>query len=82
MLDWAKHISLPVHVLLTKSDKLKKGPASATLLRVRATLNKIAPEFSAQTFSSLKRTGVDEAHARLDQWFAYSDAPRDRGSIS
>ena len=70
MLNWANHISLPVHVLLTKSDKLKKGPASSTLLKVRAALQQINPGFSAQLFSSLKRTGIDEAHAKLDEWFA------------
>jgi len=72
MLNWANHISLPVHVLLTKADKLKKGPASSTLLKVRSALQKIDPVFSAQTFSSLKRTGVDEAHARMDEWFGYA----------
>lgn len=77
MLDWASQIGLPVHVLLTKADKLNKGPASSTLLQVRASLHGIDPAFSAQTFSSLKRTGIDEAHARLDAWFeigAGSDA--------
>ncbi len=69
MLDWARHISLPVHVLLTKSDKLNKGPASSTLLKVRAELRRLAPSFSAQTFSALRRHGIDEAHARLDAWF-------------
>ena len=69
MLHWADHIALPVHVLLTKADKLKKGPASSTLLKVRAELHKINNAFTVQTFSSLKRSGIDEAHARLDTWF-------------
>jgi len=69
MLDWASQIALPVHVLLTKADKLKHGPASSTLLKVRSVIQKINPMFSAQTFSSLKRSGIDEAHAKLDQWF-------------
>jgi len=69
MLDWAGQIALPVHVLLTKADKLKHGPASSTLLKVRAAIHRINPLFSAQTFSSLKRSGVDEAHAKLDEWF-------------
>jgi len=73
MLNWAKHISLPVHVLLTKSDKLKKGPASAAVLKVRAALHEINPEFTVQAFTSLKRSGVDEAHARLDAWFGFAD---------
>jgi GTP-binding protein len=75
MLNWASHIALPVHALLTKSDKLKKGPASAAVLKVRAELRNINPEFTVQAFSSLKRTGIDEAHARLDEWFGYADDP-------
>ncbi len=69
MLEWADDIALPVHILLTKSDKLKKGPAKSTLLQVRAALQKINPTFGAQTFSALKRSGIDEAHAKLDEWF-------------
>jgi GTP-binding protein len=69
MLEWANHIALPVHVLLTKSDKLNKGPAKSTLLKVRKELQHINPGFSAQTFSSLKRSGIDEAHKQLDAWF-------------
>ena len=74
MLDWARHISLPVHVLLTKSDKLNKGPASSTLLKVRAELSRLDPGFSVQTFSALKRSGVDQAHAKLDSWFGLPSA--------
>lgn len=72
MLDWAGHISLSVHVLLTKSDKLKRGPASNTVLKVRAELEKLNPAFTVQEFSSLKRTGIDQAHAKLDEWFGYA----------
>lgn len=75
MLHWAHHIALPVHVLLTKSDKLNKGPANATLLRVRSALHEIDPAFTAQAFSALRRTGVDEAHDRLDEWFGYASKP-------
>ncbi|MGB5668917.1 MAG: YihA family ribosome biogenesis GTP-binding protein, partial [Sedimenticolaceae bacterium] len=78
MLEWAGQISLPVHVLLTKSDKLNRGPANSTLLKARATLQKMNPGFSAQTFSSLKRTGIDEAHAKLDEWFGYTGDQPDR----
>ena len=67
MITWCNHIGLPVHILLTKSDKLKKGPASASLLKVRKYL-KETPQNSAQLFSSLKKTGIDEAHAKLAEW--------------
>lgn len=69
MLQWADHIALPVHVLLTKADKLKKGPAASTVLKVRQTLTAMNAAFSVQAFSSLKKTGIDEAHQRLDDWF-------------
>jgi len=69
MLNWASHIALPVHVLLTKADKLKYGAANNTLLKVRDAVQKINPMFSAQAFSSLKRSGIDEAHAKRDEWF-------------
>jgi GTP-binding protein len=69
MLQWADHIGLPVHVVLTKADKLKKGPAASTRLKVQDELVKLNPQFSVQTFSSLKKSGIEEAHAKLDQWF-------------
>jgi GTP-binding protein len=70
MLEWAGRMGLPVHVLLTKADKLKRGPASAALLQVKKALREMEGEFSAQLFSSLKRTGIEEAHRKLDRWLA------------
>ena len=69
MLDWARHIQLPVHVLLTKADKLKRGPATNNLLKVRKQLSEMGADFSVQLFSSLKRQGVAEAHQVLNSWF-------------
>ena len=68
MLDWAGQIDLPVHVLLTKADKLKRGPASASLQKVRKILKEMDGDFSVQLFSSLKKSGVSEAHQKLNQW--------------
>jgi GTP-binding protein len=68
MLEWANPIGLPVHVLLTKADKLKKGPAKSTQLKVLGELHRINEGYSAQVFSSLKKSGVDQAHAVLDGW--------------
>lgn len=67
MIAWCNHIGLPVHVLLTKADKLKRGPASASLLKVRKYL-KETPQNSVQLFSSLKKSGIDEAHDKLAGW--------------
>ena len=70
MLEWASHIQLPVHVLLTKADKLKRGPATNNLLKVQKELTEMSADFSVQLFSSLKRQGIAEAHQVLNRWFS------------
>ena len=68
MLGWAVAASMPVHILLTKADKLKRGPAQSTLLSVRSELAAQSELISVQLFSSLKRQGVDELSRQLNQW--------------
>jgi GTP-binding protein len=69
MVRWANESRLPVHILLTKSDKLKNGAAKASLHKVNADLKNQELNATAQLFSSLKRTGKEEAIAVLDSWF-------------
>jgi len=69
MLEWANHIGIPVHVLLTKVDKLNRKQQAASMKKVEEALREFSVDFSAQLFSSLKRWGVEEAHQKLDQWF-------------
>jgi len=68
MLDWALQASMPVHILLTKADKLSRGAAGSTLLQVRAELRLHADLVSAQLFSALKHDGHKELIAVLDAW--------------
>lgn len=68
MLTWCRARGLPVHVLLTKADKLKRGAAANTLLAVRRRLAELAMDATAQLFSALDRRGLEEAWARLDGW--------------
>jgi GTP-binding protein len=68
MLDYADQRGIPVHILLTKADKLKRGPASAALQKVRSRLKEWEDLVSVQLFSSLKRDGVDILSQKLDQW--------------
>jgi GTP-binding protein len=63
MLAFAESVGLPVHVLLTKSDKLKRGQAANALLKVRRELGAVA---TVQQFSALNRQGEDEARTRLE----------------
>ncbi len=70
MLDWIAPVRRPVHILLTKADKLSRQQATLTLNRVRSYLGENFPFCTAQLFSSLKRTGVDEAEAVIAGWLA------------
>ena len=73
MLNWAAQAGLPVHILLTKSDKLKRGPAQSTLLKVDSFLREMDPGvtlLTVQTFSSLKKQGLPELEAQLNRWLS------------
>jgi len=69
MIEWCKHTELPLHILLTKADKLTYGAAKNTLLQVRGALTDINIPLTMQLFSALKKTGIDEVHEALDQLF-------------
>lgn len=67
MIDWAVQSGLPLHLLLTKSDKLKRGAAQNALLAVQKELKPFS-NVTVQPFSSLKNDGVTEVRAKLDEW--------------
>jgi GTP-binding protein len=60
MLEWAHSRHLFVHILLTKADKLNRGPANKVLLEIKQQLKKMKLDFSIQLFSSLNRIGLEE----------------------
>ena len=68
MIEWSIHNNLPSHILLTKADKLKRGPATSRLLEVKKQFADYPDLISAQLFSSLKKQGLDEAYQVLGQW--------------
>lgn len=69
MIAWVTSFHIPVHILLSKCDKLTRGAATNTLLAVRKDLADYGDLVSAQLFSSLKVIGVEEARAKLDEFF-------------
>jgi GTP-binding protein len=73
MLGWALQASMPVHILLTKADKLKRGAAGTALLQVRAELKPQEELTSVQLFSALKHEGHKELIAVLDGWLTDVD---------
>jgi GTP-binding protein len=69
MMAFAESVDLPVHILLTKADKLKKGQTTQALLAVRKELGDRA---SVQLFSALKRQGEQEARRVLERFLENS----------
>lgn len=72
MLNWATESNMPVHILLTKADKLSRGHAGSALMAVKKELKaaNLSELVSVQTFSSLKNTGLDDLKAKLQTWLA------------
>ena len=65
MMAFAENVHLPIHILLTKADKLKKGQAATALLQVRDELDDRA---TVQQFSALNRQGEDQAREVLERF--------------
>jgi len=70
LIEWAADSNLSVLVLLTKSDKLSQGKASAEVLSVKKKLSSLNADIKVQAFSSLKRTGTDQANKIICDWLA------------
>ena len=78
MLDWAIEAGMPVHVLLTKADKLKRGPAQSTMLQVKKAVKHLGDQVTVQTFSSLTGDGIDVLKKRLDLWLTAPEETDDQ----
>jgi GTP-binding protein len=68
MVAWCTSRAKPVHLVLTKADKLKRGPAQSTLLKLRRSL---PPGATAQVLSTLSGEGKDDLITRLNQLYEY-----------
>jgi GTP-binding protein len=68
MIDWFVPGGRPIHVLLTKSDKLSRSDAARTLASVRQDLAMLGTQVSVQLFSSLKKVGMEEVEHKVATW--------------
>ena len=68
MLEWCNHYNLPAHVLLTKADKIKRGAQQNSKLQTIKQLEDANITATVQIFSALKKTGLDELVAKLNEW--------------
>ncbi|MFZ1574224.1 MAG: ribosome biogenesis GTP-binding protein YihA/YsxC [Chromatiaceae bacterium] len=68
MLDWSRETHLPLLLLLTKSDKLKRGAGMAQVELVRRAVAREGERIRVERFSSFDHQGVEPVHEVLDQW--------------
>jgi GTP-binding protein len=81
MLDWFTPTGKPVHILLSKADKLSNSEKALTLRQVKQALQ-AAPQVSVQLFSSLSRLGADDATTVLEAWLRQDDPPPARADAA
>ncbi len=72
VLRWCYAAELQTHVLLTKADKLKRGPARSALLQTGKALQDIHPEATIQLFSAHTREGDEALQQVLCEWLGMS----------
>lgn len=73
MIGWFVPSRRPMHILLTKSDKLSKNQAAAALALVRRELAELGDQVSVQLFSSLKKTGTEEVEQVVGGWLGLNE---------
>jgi GTP-binding protein len=66
LIDWAQGAGCPVHVLLTKADKLRRGELASAVAAAQRALGARA---SVQAFSAEDGTGLEEARRQLNRWY-------------
>jgi GTP-binding protein len=73
LLQWLEPHPRALHVVLTKSDKVSRNEASRQLQATRRELEGLGLEATLQTFSALKREGVDDLQGLLQEWLDAAD---------
>lgn len=72
MVHWCAEVDMPLHALLTKSDKLSRGAGHGVLHKVQSELAGVLPQAEVQLFSALKNTGVEQARERILSWLDHA----------
>jgi GTP-binding protein len=68
MLEWFGPRGLPIHLVLTKADKLSRREQAEALRQVRQAMQPAGEQVSVQLFSSLKKSGIAEAEQAIGSW--------------
>ena len=71
MIQWAVSAELPVHVVLSKADKLKSGARKTALMGVNKHLARISETITSQVFSATHKIGLEEIIDQLKTWYGF-----------
>lgn len=74
MIGWFAPTGRPIHILLTKSDKLSRNQASAARAFVQRELAGMGAQVTVQLFSSLNKVGMDEVERTVSAWLGLGEA--------
>jgi GTP-binding protein len=75
LIGWFWPTGRPIHILLSKADKLTRQAQTKTLREVKAALVEFGESVSVQLFSSLKKAGIEEATAVIEGWLGIEAVP-------
>ena len=79
LIDWFRPTGRPIHILLSKADKLSRQEQAKVLREVKAEIARWGEgQYSLQLFSSLKKTGVEEAETVLAGWLGIENKAREK----
>ncbi len=81
LLDWFAPRGLPIHILLTKSDKLSRAQAAIALRQFNARMAALKIAYSVQLFSSHTHVGVEEVQHIVARWLDLPEAPSKKPDI-
>jgi len=68
MIEWCQYAKTPLHLVLTKADKLSKNKGTAQLHQVAKTLKSMKIDVTLQLFSALKGVGLTTLSEQISQW--------------
>ncbi|MET1254904.1 ribosome biogenesis GTP-binding protein YihA/YsxC [Aliikangiella maris] len=71
IIQWAVAANIPIHVVLSKADKLKSGARKASMLAVNKHLARLSPEITCQIFSATHKIGLDQLIDKLKTWYGF-----------
>ncbi len=71
MVQWAVSGNIPVHVVLSKADKLKSGARKTALLNANKRLARISDTITSQLLSATNKIGIDELIETIADWYPF-----------